>query len=281
MFQTEYRRDLESNYMILFCDEEKVYDFFQVKMLEENKINGFLDCKIRFEDEEEKFFYEISMKQSLGKIYEKARMNYDALSHILSGIATAVHSAKEYLLDEEHLVLHQDYIYINTETKKLYLCFFPKQRIMPQTAFAELAEYFLEHVDDKDEKAVILAYHFFRKVHEENFSICTVMQDFITTIPDKMTLKKNEIVEETSAEDDNPIGMGAPLFFAGVTLLLLLIIALLYLQFGSNELPLIKGMTYQMMVVLFGIMGGIVAFIGFLVANRIYREIYHRKHYRH
>ena len=57
MFQTEYERDLESNYLILYSDDEEAYDFFQVKMLEENKISGFLDCKIRTVDDQEKFFY--------------------------------------------------------------------------------------------------------------------------------------------------------------------------------------------------------------------------------
>ena len=280
MFQTEYERDLESNYLILYSDDEEAYDFFQVKMLEENKISGFLDCKIRTVDDQEKFFYEISLKQSLEKLYAKAKMNYDVLSHILSGIAVAVHSTKEYLLDAGHLILHQDYIYMNPETKKLYLCFYPKHRMEPKKTFLELAEYLLDHVDHKDEKAVLLAYHFFRKVREENFNICTVMQDFMMTKQESPTTEDKECKKSISKGGKGSKrndAAGTPLFIAGVTILLMLIAALLYLQFGQKELPFIKGMTYQVMVALFGIVGGVVAFIGFLVANRIHREVYNRK----
>ncbi len=137
MFQEEYIRDLGSNYLVL-SEEAKEYDEFQVKMLMNNRIAGLLECEIRKVDGQERFLYEISSRQPISRIYERTRMDYDTLISILRGIARAVESAKEYLLDTRHFLLQPEYMYMNPETKKISLCFFPLYQMETEQAFGSI-----------------------------------------------------------------------------------------------------------------------------------------------
>lgn len=279
MFQEEYIRDLGSNYLVLNCAGE-AYDEFQVQMLLNNRIAGLLECEIRIIDNHEKFLYEISSKQPLSRIYEKAEMDYDALVSILRGIAKAVKSAKEYLLDTGHFILQPEYMYINPETRKISLCFFPLYYVGPDQAFHELAEYILDKVDYKEERAVVLAYDFYRKAKEDNFNINSVLRVPVpiggvsvprVEPPRQEEHRKKDILPEQKTEVRPKKKVEEKvLFTVGITILALLIIMLLLIQIYQPVFLIASRKMQQITLIVAAGMGGTVAFISFVTANRIY-----------
>ena len=289
MFHEEYIRDLGSNYLVL-SEQEKDYDEFQVKMLMNNKIAGILECEIRVIDGCEKFLYEISSRQPISRIYERAKIDYDALISILRGIVRSVESAKEYLLDTRHFILQPDYMYMNAETKKISLCFFPLHEVSPEEAFYKLAEYILDKVDYEEERAVILAYDFYRKVKEDNFNIRSILKQPVSVgneilqIPVQEQLQplheKNRKTEDLPAnriqtEENIKIETSQNeklLFITGTTILGLLVLLLLWIQVYQPVFLIHSRSMQKLVLIIAGSMGGIVAFIGFVAANRIYRR---------
>ena len=53
-----YKRDLNHNYMIIPCEEEKT-EGYEIKMLTDNHIVGFLPFSIRHMDGSSMIYYEI------------------------------------------------------------------------------------------------------------------------------------------------------------------------------------------------------------------------------
>ncbi len=274
----EYKRELDHNYMIL-SDEENVYDYFQIKMLQENKIKGILKCDIREIDNQEKFYYEISSKQSISILYEKITMDYNALSNIWRGIIKAVEAAREYLLDINHFIFHQDYIYTNLETKQIYLCFFPLYSKEPQKALFELIEYILDKINHTDKEAVMLAYNLYKKIKEENFNICAKMYNCLE-FKENLEIKDEEYIEEIEKNKYIKTKQDKSLnkynkqkeiiyYFISVILLLILIMTMLYIQIYKPVIPRMEMKTYRVIVVVFGTIGGVIAFISFLIVNKI------------
>ncbi|MDO5573906.1 MAG: DUF6382 domain-containing protein [bacterium] len=277
MFQEEYIRDLGSNYLVL-SEQEKDYDEFQVKMLMNNKIAGILECEIRVIDGCEKFLYEISSRQPISRIYERAKIDYNALISILRGIVRSVESAKEYLLDTRHFILQPDYMYMNPETKKISLCFFPLHEVSPEEAFYKLAEYILDKVDYEEERAVILAYDFYRRVKEDNFNIRSILKQPVSVgneilqvpsheqlqPPHEKNMKTEDLIEKPQNEKI--------LFITGTTILGLLVLLLLWIQVYQPVFLIHSRNMQKLVLIIAGSMGGIVAFIGFVAANRIYRR---------
>lgn len=292
MYQEEYIRDLGSNYLVL-SEEAKEYDEFQVKMLMNNRIAGLLECELRMIDGQEKFLYEISSRQPISRIYERTKMSYDTLISILRGIARAVESAKEYLLDTRHFILKPEYMYMNPETKKMSLCFFPLYQMESEQAFHQLAAYVLDKIDYHDERAVVLAYDFYRKAKEDNFNIRTVLDRPISVgkhpvsgqeglqqgatqqnaIQEKIVQQGKAYQEDFSQEvADRKQFNEKALFTIGMVILILLIIFLLWIQLYQPVFLLQSRDMQRLVLVIMGSMGGIAAFIGFVIANRIYRR---------
>lgn len=202
MFQEEYIRDLRSNYLVL-SEADQAYDEFQIKMLMNNRIKGLLECEIRIIDGQEKFLYEISSKQPISRIYERTKLDYDTLISILRGIAGAVESAGEYLLDTRHFILQPEYMYMNPETKKISLCFFPLYEAEPEQAFHKLAEYVLDKIDYQEERAVVLAYDFYRRAKEDNFNIRSVLNKPVSLGKD-ICFEQNPVRKRSPVAEEKP-----------------------------------------------------------------------------
>ena len=286
MFQEEYIRDLGSNYLVL-SEEGKAYDEFQINMLMNNKIVGLLECEIRVIDGNERFLYEISSKQPLSRIYEKAEMDYDALVSVLRGIARAVESAKEYLLDTGHFILQPEYMYINPETGKLFLCFYPQYYMESGQAFHQLAEYILDKVDHKDQKGVVLAYDFYKKVKEDNFNIRSVMRapiSFEENAKGNKDISKNINKDRSKNSEEKYVNhnqkeIGSEevagdriLYMIGITILIVLVLFLLWIQIYQPVFLTHSRKMQKIVLLVAGGMGGVVALISFVIANRIYNR---------
>lgn len=168
--EVKYKRDANKNYMILNTAETLDY---QLKMLCENNIKGLLRAHTSVFDGKEEIYYEISSKQPLSRIYAKKEMCYEDLKRIIYGMENLFLEIKKYLLDSKNILLGPDFCYCSPDNKKTEWIFYPGER--KENDFMELAEFFLEHVDHKDEKGVDLAYKFFKSARSENFVLQEIM----------------------------------------------------------------------------------------------------------
>ena len=121
--EVSYRRELDHNYLVL---EEKEYEEnYQVQMLLKNRIPGFLECRMTRVDRDASFYYEITSRQNLRVVLERKRISLTELVKLLEGLENAAATCEEYLLDSERILLQPDFIYLDPDTWKIRVCFYP------------------------------------------------------------------------------------------------------------------------------------------------------------
>lgn len=172
-FEISYKRGLDHNFLIIKENNEDNNDY-QITMLEENIINGFLRFSKKINDGFLYYCYEISSMQPIKRFFENKTINVSQLIKILNGIVNAFTSAHEYMLDENCITLNPSFIYMNVETYDIGLILIPSLKSTFQKEFTTLAEFILDRVDHQDNNAVIPAYNLFKLIRTDSFTIQSI-----------------------------------------------------------------------------------------------------------
>lgn len=61
----EFKRELDHNYLVLEEEQAEPVKSFEIYMLEENRIPGLLHCTMQGVNQQQRFYYEVTSKQSL------------------------------------------------------------------------------------------------------------------------------------------------------------------------------------------------------------------------
>ena len=173
--KTEFERSLHNNYMIITDTEKNSFvncaDDYQIRMLSGKEVEGFLSLKIRYFNGKAELCYDISAKQKLADWFKTKKINYVGLRSILAGVCEAFENAEEYLLDEGHIILSQDYIFADTDDYRVFLCYCPFYEEDIIKSGQEFLQYLLEVLDYNDKSAVELGYEVFRLCMKDGFGI--------------------------------------------------------------------------------------------------------------
>ena len=81
--KSEYKRDINGNYLVLYENEEPDTSSYQMRMLVGNSIPSILKCRVQGVDGQFMVCYDITSKQSLLSLYEEKKMGYEDLQMIL------------------------------------------------------------------------------------------------------------------------------------------------------------------------------------------------------
>lgn len=192
-----YKRELSHSYLIINDVLEETWNSYQYRMITRNKINGLLSCNERFLDGKTCLYYDISSRQSLAQIYEAAGIGYVQIRGIVDNLVQVQDVMAEYLLEEACLILEPEYIYMDLETEQLFFLYYPlsEDEQKRRNTYLSLAEFFLEHVDHGEEKAVTAAYQFYKMSRTESFTIAS-----FRTFLERGKTEKAEIIKSTGNE---------------------------------------------------------------------------------
>ena len=177
-------------------------NLYLLRMILDNKINGFLSCRESFEENVPYLYYEITSKKSLMKEYDLHNINFEEIFHIFFSLENIIKRANSYLLDSSYFVFDPQYMYFDLDTNELSILYIPysmlkKDNILINSGFNRkyylLADFLLEKTDHKDEHAVNIAYQFYKMSKEEYFSIET----FINYIEKEKVMKETEAVKNS------------------------------------------------------------------------------------
>ena len=165
-----YKRELSHSYLVVEDVPEELAGHYQYRMILRNRIPGLLASSERYLEGKTCLYYDISSRQSLEQLYLSARIGLKEIRGIIDNLAQVLDSMSEYLLEERFLVMEPEYIFMDLETEQLFFLYYPfgegkENRYLP------LAEFFLEHVDHREEKAVSAAYQFYKMSKAENFMV--------------------------------------------------------------------------------------------------------------
>ncbi len=168
--KVSYRREMKHNYMIIEPDTQELCGYL-CQMLEFNAIEGLLRFRMRQVDGEARFYYEITSRQPLSLLLENQPVKYDQIRNLVLGIAGALSQMERYLLPENCVILKPEYIYVEPEQFRVWLCLVPGiSRNFPEDC-GRLLEYLLSKVDHQDKAGVLLAYGMYQESRKENYGL--------------------------------------------------------------------------------------------------------------
>lgn len=171
-----YIRDMAHNYMVPELEQPADREDYRVHMLTENCISGLLPCRVKMRDGKVGFYYDITSRQSLEHIYGRGGMGETEIISLLKGLYRTLKEIKKYLLDPAMIVLEPEMIYMDIETKEPVFCYLPGYHKEITESFQILSSYILEHIDQADERAVLMGYDIYRKAREENYSLEKILK---------------------------------------------------------------------------------------------------------
>lgn len=209
--EVTYKREMNHNYMII-VSPAGVENGYECRMLAGNCIEGLLKFRIRHQEDKKDFYYEITSKQPLKRLYEQRTIKGDEIRRMLLEIAATLNRVEEYLLREEQILLDPEYIYIEPDQFSVYLCMVPGYTGDFPTAFTGLLEYMLEKVDHKDKDGVVLAYHLYHESLKQNYGMADLLKYlskedgpiFESEKPSQKLLDNGELPEREACVEQPP-----------------------------------------------------------------------------
>lgn len=176
MMDVRYKRDLNSNYMIM-TDAEGREETYEDRMITENRICGFLPCVEQKQENQTEYFYEITGRQSMELLYERRKVTYEQLVGLLKDLLQILNASEEYLLNADHFVLLPEYLYLDTRTERLHVCYYPGYEKKIRDSFLDLAEYLMGKLDKGDRKGIEFGYDLYQCALEPNFSLMEILKN--------------------------------------------------------------------------------------------------------
>lgn len=199
--RTDYKRDINGNYLLLYEEEEPDTASYQMRMLVGNTIPSVLKCRVQGIDGQFMICFDITSKQSLASLFEEKKIGYQDLKMILNGFVQVMEEMAEYLLNPGRLLLKPDYMYADLEKRQLYFCYLPGYEEDVRQKFQELTEYILPKLDHEDANAVMLGYSVYRLALEDSFHLEYIKKELYR--------ERNELEKEEPVLEKNYAGRKA------------------------------------------------------------------------
>lgn len=195
--EVSYRREMNHNYMIIGAPGESA-DGYECRMLAGNGIEGLLKFRVRHQGEQKIFYYEITSRQPLSRLFEQRKITGAEIRRLLLNLAATLNKMEEYLLREDRILLEPDYIYADQDQFFVSLCMVPGYSCDFPGAITNLLRFLLEKVDHQDRDGVVLAYHLYHESLKDNYG----MRDLLKYL----TKEEGPVFESKglSARSDDP-----------------------------------------------------------------------------
>lgn len=170
-----YRREMKHNYLII-DPESLIWRNYECRMLASNTIEGVLHFQIRQVDDEIRFYYEITSRQPLERMLENQSLQVKELRSLMFGISRVLDRMEQYLLREGSVLLEPDYIYVEPETFRVWLCLVPGLERDFRKDYGNLLEYLLGKADHQDKDSVVLAYGLYQESRRDNYGMEDILR---------------------------------------------------------------------------------------------------------
>ena len=150
---------------------------FEEEMLKENGIEGILKFYKEKEDEDTKYFYDITGKRALASVMENRNFTGQEICRMLFSIKQITESIQKYLLDCNQLFFSPEHIYvIKEEPENVFFCYVPDLKGNFMDGIRELLRYILTKIDHQEEATTKLGYQLFKVSMEENQNLDALLK---------------------------------------------------------------------------------------------------------
>ncbi|MGO4972373.1 DUF6382 domain-containing protein [[Clostridium] aminophilum] len=167
--EVRYQREMTHNYMMIRAEKPEWSENYTCHMMEENTIPGLLAFQTRHTGQGVDFYYEITSRQPLNRIFERKKPDGETIRKVISQILDTLWVLEDYLLVEEGLVMDASYIYADPDTMEIRLCFVPGLYMNFAEKMKDFLRWIMERADHRDSRAVMLSYDLYEASLRENY----------------------------------------------------------------------------------------------------------------
>lgn len=169
-----YRREMKRNYLVA---EPRAQDRlgYERGMLVSNHIEGLLRFYIKYADEKQYYYYDITSMQPLKRLLEGRFITKDQIQSLMLQIQGTLNRMENYFLTEDGLLLEPEYIYVEPQEFRLGLCLIPGAEGDFPGEMSRLLQYLMKKVDHRDKDSVVLAYGLYQESLKENYGMDDLM----------------------------------------------------------------------------------------------------------
>ncbi|MDO4295179.1 MAG: DUF6382 domain-containing protein [bacterium] len=178
-----FRREIQHNYLVIEPDN-KADESYEIKMLTHNTIEGLLKFRVKRLDGEAQFFYDITSKQPLSRIWESREITAEEIRILISTLAAVLNRIEVFLFLPERLLIQAEYIYVEPESLHFYFCLLPNREADFFKELQELLYFLLKKVKHQNQESVVLAYGLYQETQKENYGMGNLLR-FLGTHTEK------------------------------------------------------------------------------------------------
>lgn len=161
MLQTEFVKNLNSNYERILLEEKPEEKRYQYCILSRGGIKGLLPCSLRYLDGKAYLYYDITSKQNVAQLFQKRNITREWVKDFLWSFRQIQLELERFLLDERNVLWYPEQIFQDLEDNIFSFLYLPYYE--GDSGFGHLIEFLVEHIDYGDETLVEYIY----KVYEQ------------------------------------------------------------------------------------------------------------------
>lgn len=170
-----YRREINHNYLVIE-PEELDWQHYEYQMMLENNIEGLLVFSMQQTNDQIRFSYDITSRQPLSRLLENTPVRTEEIRKLVIGIAGVLGNIEKYLLSANGMLLNPEYLYVDSESFRIWICLVPGLRQEFAEDFSKLLEYLLGKVDHQDKESVVLAYGLYQETRKPNYGMEDILK---------------------------------------------------------------------------------------------------------
>lgn len=186
MLQTEYLRNLNSNYERILLDKKPEENRYQYCILSRGGIKGLLPCSLRYINGLAYLYYDISSKQNVAQLFSARCITRQWVKDFLWSMQQIQQELGRFLLDEKNVLWYPEQIFQDLENNLFSFLYIPYYE--GESSFGQLLEFLVEHVDYDDEVLVDCVFHMYEQL-ERNGDVYLQTQIF----EDAKTLEQTNV----------------------------------------------------------------------------------------
>lgn len=171
--EVSYQRNIAGSYMKIPVSRINEFD---ERLILKKKLPGLIPVERCFMDGRGEYWYQITGKQSLDTYCRLQDVSVAFIEQVILSVCSEIEILEWNLLDINCLQLEPELVYISNQTQEVLFCVYPENTQDISLGFQQLMEYFLTHIDHKDEEMVRLGYGIYEKTLREGYNILDIRE---------------------------------------------------------------------------------------------------------
>ena len=210
----KYEQENNRTYAVIENEYETQDCEYEQKMLQKNTIAGLLKMQTRRINNKIMFFYDVTSRQTLDKIFSYKNLGWQDFVNVINGIENMARSVDDYMLGIDSVIISPETIFYDVAGTNIEFIYFPgtnKEFIggKAEKQIKNLFDYMLEKFDHNDKDHLMDVYEIYQKIVQSNYKICE-MTALIDSLSASENLKNTGTIMDFEEYGDTDVSGSEP-----------------------------------------------------------------------